>query len=138
MGEDEHRPVVCHSQADELQHDVASLAAFLGVDAEVGEVIHYHHLNLVLHGDALYLVQDAALVGHVVHQGVVDVGDEEVLWHGFVLESLRPLLLRQLEVDVEHTLFVGLSLLSDSSLSHSARNVIALLRYFASDLHGEC
>ena len=101
VSEDEHGPVVGHAEADESEHDVAGFAAFLGVDAEVGEVVNDDDRGLVCEGGALDFGKDEGLVGDFVHEGVVDIGDEEVVgeWEGGVFGG--ELFLAEFEVDVE-------------------------------------
>ena len=89
-----------HTQADELQHDVARLASLLGVDAEIGEVIDNHHLDVVSQCESLNLIENMTLLCDIVHTRIIDVGDKKPTRELLVGVSHGQLYIRKFEVDV--------------------------------------
>ena len=84
VGDDEDGPGVLLFESQEFHHEGAGVLAFLGVVAEVADVVHDDDGGLHLQGGFLYVAEDAVFPVFEVHSGRYDGGPEEV-----VVEALQ-------------------------------------------------
>ena len=104
MGKDEHGTVVSHTHSYQLLHDFSSFSSLLRIDTEIGKVIYDYHLYIQFQCHSLYLRKNHALVGNIVHLGIIDASVVERIRKLLVGISQSQLLLRKLKVDIKHPL----------------------------------
>ena len=104
MGKDEHGTVVSHTHSYQLLHGFSSFSCLLRIDTEIGKVIYDYHLYIQFQCHSLNLRKNHALVGNIVHLGIIDASVVECIRTILVGISQSQLLSRKLKVDIKYPL----------------------------------